>query len=115
MIIRAAGRVFGDALIALAYPQPCMLCGRSVEETKYGVACEACWIKTSVFDGSETLCWKCGVRVPAEIAEELRDQVRCHRCDAHSFTAARAVGLYEGPLREAVLQLKRRPHVSAYL
>ena len=33
--------------------------------------------------------------------------MRCHRCDSHGFTAARAVGLYEGALREAVLRLKR--------
>jgi ComF family protein len=31
------------------------------------------------------------------------------------FSAARAVGPYEGALRESVLQLKRRPHVTSQL
>lgn len=107
--------MFGDALLTLAYPQACAVCARSVEERKYGVACETCWLKTPVFAGTETLCWKCGVRAPGEVAEELRNDVRCHRCDLQSFTAARAVGLYEGALREAVLRLKREPHLSPHL
>ena len=107
--------MFGDALLTLAYPQACVICARSVEERKYGVACEACWIKTPVFDGSETLCWKCGVRALAEVSGEFHDQMRCHRCDSQAFTAARAIGLYEGALREAVLRLKREPHVAAHL
>ena len=32
---------FGDALLALAYPQACAICGASVEERKFGVACES--------------------------------------------------------------------------
>jgi ComF family protein len=41
--------------------------------------------------------------------------VRCRGCDAESFTAARACGLYEGALRAAVLALKREPHVASRL
>ena len=115
MELRDTVRTLSDALIAVAYPQACAICARSVEERKFGVTCQACWTKAPVFDGNETLCWKCGVRAPADIAEELRDLVRCHRCDSHAFTAARAVGSYEGPLREAVLQLKRQPHISSHL
>ena len=115
MILTDAARMFGNALLTLAYPQACAICARSVDERKYGVTCEACWIKAPVFDGSETLCWKCGVRAPAEVSEELREHVRCHRCDSNAFTAARAVGVYEGAVREAVLKLKREPHVSQHL
>ena len=50
-----------------------------------------------------------------DVAPELRDQVRCRRCDSQSFTAARAVGLYEGALRESILLLKRQPHLSQQL
>ena len=32
-----------DALLALVYPQSCRVCGGSVEERRYGVACESCW------------------------------------------------------------------------
>ena len=104
-----------DALLTLAYPQVCAICGRSVERRKFGVACEPCWNKTKIFTGEETLCWKCGAPAPADVAPDLRDEVRCRRCDSQSFTAARAVGLYEGALRESVLLLKRQPHVSFQL
>ena len=123
MILTEAARVFlkngahafGDALLALAYPQVCAICGASVEERKFGVACEGCWINAPVFDGTETLCWKCGLRAPGEVLPELRAEVRCHRCDSYAFTVARAVGLYKGALREAVLRLKRQPHVAQHV
>lgn len=101
--------VLSDALLTLAYPQVCAICGGSVEQRKFGVVCEACWSRTPTFTGAETLCWKCGMPAPAEVVD---DQVRCRRCDDQSFTAARAAGLYEGALRESVLLLKRQPHVS---
>ena len=95
--------MFFDALLTLAYPQVCAICDHSVEQRKFGVACEACWKATTIFTGDETLCWKCGALV------------NCRRCDSQSFTAARAVGLYEGALRESVLLLKRQPHLSQQL
>ena len=111
-----------DALLTIAYPQPCHVCGGSVEERRLGVACRACWEKTRVFTGAETICWKCGalspgMNLPAETAAdvEILREIRCRRCDSQSFTAARAVGLYEHGLRESVLSLKRRPHLSSHL
>lgn len=94
-----------DALLTLAYPQVCAICGLSVEERKFGVACAVCWNATTVFTGAETICSKCGAL----------DEVRCGRCESQSFTAARAVGLYEGALRESVLLLKRQPYLSKRL
>src|SRR5437868_9870610 len=97
-----------DALLTLVYPQACAVCGGSVEQRRFGVACEACWGATTIFTGRERLCWKCGVAA-------LYDEVRCRRCDSHSFTAARAVGLYEGALRESTLHLKRRPYLPQHV
>ena len=94
-----------DALLAVAYPQSCAICGGSVERREFGVACEACWKSTRIVKGSETLCSKCG----------LLDEARCGRCELWEFTGARAVGPYKGALRESVLELKRRPHVSRHL
>jgi len=100
--------MFLDALLTLAYPQACAMCGSSVEQRRFGVACEACWVATTIFTGRERLCWKCGVAA-------LHEEVKCRRCDLHSFTAARAVGLYEGALRESALQLKRRPYLPRHV
>jgi ComF family protein len=106
-------RAISDALLTLAYPQGCAICGCSVEERRFGVACEACWSATRIFDGTETICWKCGFL--SDEVSPVRDDVRCRRCDDQGFTAARAIGPYEGALRESVLQLKRQPHISQYL
>jgi ComF family protein len=102
---------FYDAALAVAYPQPCAVCGGSVESRLDGVACACCWEETRIFDGSETLCWKCGALSPGIIAIDKRDQVRCRRCDDEAFTAARACGIYAAALRASVLALKREPHL----
>jgi len=105
-----------DAALALAYPQPCAACDmRGVEARRDWPACAACWAATRVFAGGETLCWKCGAPAGGEVPAEKRPGVRCRRCDAEAFTAARACGLYEGALRAAVLGLKREPYVPARL
>ena len=102
-----------DALLTVAYPQVCRVCGGSVEERVLGVACEGCWKSTRIFTGTEAICWKCGALLPGiEQSADIRREVRCHSCDSQSFNAVRAVGLYEKALRESVLGLKRQPHVS---
>ena len=102
-----------DAILTLAYPQACTICGHSVEQRKFGFVCEGCWNATRIFTGAETSCWKCGLLSVADVG--LVDKVSCRRCESQSFTAARAIGPYEGALRESVLLLKRQPHVAQHL
>lgn len=104
-----------DAALSLLYPQSCAVCGASVEARGDGVACDACWQKTRIFSEDDLICWKCGILAPGSVPEEKRREVRCHRCDTEAYTAARAVGAYEGALRASVLALKREPYVSARL
>ena len=107
---------FYDALLTVAYPQECRVCGGSVEQRSLGVACEKCWQSTRVFTATETICWKCGALSPGiELSPEVKRDVRCRRCNEQAFTAARAAGLYEKALRQSVLELKRRPHCASYL
>lgn len=96
--------MFADALLTLAYPQACVICARSVEERKFGVACEACWTETRIFTDDDEICWKCGSPGPA-----------CGRCVALAFTAARAAGTYDGALRESALMLKRQPYLPRHV
>ncbi|MDQ1637358.1 MAG: hypothetical protein QOF62_697 [Pyrinomonadaceae bacterium] len=110
LAIRAAN-LFYDSCLALLYPQACAVCGDSVESRTLGVACERCWQATQIFTGNETVCWKCGAVSGGVVSPEQREEVRCRRCDADSFTVARAGGTYEGALRASVLALKREPHV----
>jgi len=116
MSLAGAIDLLADAALALLYPHPCAACGvESVEARADAPACAACWRATRVFTGEETLCWKCGALAPGDVPEEKRSDVRCRRCEAEGFMAARACGLYEGALRAAVLGLKREPFVSARL
>ncbi len=105
-----------DATLALVYPMVCAACGVAhVERRADAPACAACWQATRIFTGDETCCWKCGTLALAAVTAEDRAGVRCRRCDAEGFTAARAVGTYAGALRAAVLSLKRTPYVGARL
>lgn len=79
------------------------------------MTCEACWEKTRVFTGKETICWKCGLLLEGEAPPSFRDEVRCSRCEPQFFTAARAIGPYEGALRESVLELKRQPYLPEHV
>ena len=114
MFLTHATRLFYDALLTLSYPQSCAICGRSVEERRFGVACEKCWNATRILSGAETICWKCGL-LSDEVSPARLDEVRCRRCETQSFTAARSIGPYEDALRASVLELKRQPHISPHL
>ena len=94
-----------DAILTLAYPQTCVICGKSVEQRRFGVACETCWSETRIFADDERICLKCGAP----------DHERCGRCEELAFTVARAAGIYEGALRESVLLLKRQPYVPQHV
>ena len=106
-----------DATLALVYPLKCAACGgASVEARRDAPACAACWHATTTFAGEELCCWKCGAAARGgDLSPEKRIEVRCRRCDELAFTAARAVGKYEGALRAVVLTLKHEPYVSARL
>lgn len=104
-----------DAALALLYPQPCAICGLSVEAKEDGAACARCWEGTRIFSSEDVLCWKCGAVSVGTISERMREEVRCRRCAHEAFTAARAVGVYEGALRASILALKREPSVPKRL
>ncbi len=105
MNLTRAGELIYDAVLTLAYPQVCVICGRSVERRRFGVACETCWSETRIFTDEELICLKCGAP----------DQERCGRCEDLAFTTARAAGIYEGALRESVLLLKRQPYLPQHV
>jgi ComF family protein len=114
-LLHTFDRLF-DAALALLYPQACAACGRGgVERRADWPACAGCWATTRLFEGDETLCWKCGAPAGGEVPDEVKPTVRCRRCDAEEFDAARACGVYEGALRAAVLSLKREPFVPPRL
>ena len=103
-----------DALLSVAYPHACRLCGKNVESRAFGVVCSECWKLTRLFSELDPICWKCGGLLPGRTFVDPVD-LRCRTCELQSFTAARSCGLYEKALRQSVLELKRRPNLASYL
>lgn len=102
-------KAISDSLFALLYPQACHICSNISERVHEGVACTACWERTRIFSGRETLCYKCG--------DLLREQAGssdafCHQCDGHFYDRARSAGVYENGLSASVLYLKQTPQLS---
>ena len=105
MNLTRAGEIICDVVLTLAYPQICVICGRSVEQRRFGVACESCWKETRIFTDEDEICSKCGSPGPPA----------CGRCEVMAFTAARAAGTYREALRESALMLKRQPHLPQHV
>ena len=107
--------MFFDSLLTIAYPTSCSICERGVDSRHYGPVCDECWRATKVFDGTENVCWKCGVQA-GEVRQSINSEsISCNRCSTLMFEAARACGVYGGALRASVLELKRTPVIAPFL
>lgn len=77
-----------DALLALVYPQSCRVCGNSVEQRRFGVACESCWRAQILTDQGAIGFYEGALRetvlllkrqpyLPQHVVELLREASRC--------------------------------------
>src|SRR5690348_17122816 len=98
-----------DPILATVFQQTCHVCRGSVSAHTDGVACADCWAATRIFDGSETLCEKCGA--VAKKGQTFHSG-KCGQCDDGSYDAAFACGVYEKALAATVVSLKKIPHLS---
>ena len=102
-------KAISDSLFTLLYPQACHICSNISERVREGVACTACWQKTRIFSGRETLCEKCGDLISEQAGYP---DAFCHQCDDHFYDRARSAGVYENGLSASVLYLKQTPRLS---
>src|SRR2546423_11780206 len=102
-------RNFFDPIVSVIYPQKCLACGGAVELLRDGAACADCWNATQIFDGTETLCRKCGAFLSRTNGNGLTD---CRLCGDAEFDMAFAAGIYERALAATVVNLKRSPYLS---
>ncbi len=104
-------KALSHSILSVIYPQECLCCHGEVESPDDGIACSGCWANTRIFDGSETLCTKCG----AFLFEggPSRNEVQCRRCDEHSYDRVFSVGIYEHALSASIVHLKRNPSISS--
>ena len=106
-------RVLSDSVLSLLYPQACGVCCGEVDSSDDGDACFDCWNATRIFNGSEALCNKCGAFLFE--GRNSGGQVRCGRCDEHSYDRAFAIGVYERALSASIIHLKRTPRIATRL
>jgi ComF family protein len=95
--LRQARRIW-SSLLDLVYPPQCLLCGAYDEP----VVCGRCHAAFAPIP--EPVCGRCGR--PGEEGSACRN---CQEASAHGgwgFDAARAGGIYWGPLREGIHRLK---------
>jgi len=98
-----------DHVVSIVYPQACHVCGGPVELHHDGIACSDCWSATRIFDGTETLCGKCG----AYGGNGDSPTSLCAQCVDDRYDRAVAVGVYEKALAATVVHLKKTPYISA--
>jgi ComF family protein len=86
-----------SGLLDLVYPPKCLVCGDMQPE----YFCEAC--RAEIVFIQPPVCSRCGAPI---------QDGPCAECFGieYAFDAARAVGVYDGPLREAIHQLKYSGH-----
>ena len=98
-------RDLGNALITALLAPACAVCGALLERPLCGCVCESCW--RSVLPITPPVCDRCGDSTP-------RSDGCCANCAGRSsvVTRARAIGEYEGTLREIIHALKYSGRVS---
>lgn len=99
-----------QSVLSIIYPQDCTACGGLVESHSDGVACSDCWTETRIFNGSETLCTKCGAFLFH--SGSSASTALCRKCDDLHFDRALAVGIYEHALSASIIRLKRSPYIA---
>jgi ComF family protein len=87
------------------FEPPCVACGATLVRPLDGAVCEGCWIGIQRI--TPPLCDRCGDPMPSSLASFVSEH-RCRQCreSAHGVTRSRAIGPYEGRLRDIVHALK---------
>ena len=101
----AAFRSLADAALAVLTAPACAICREPLDTPLAGAVCAACWSRIRPL--TEPLCDICGDALPSW--RQGHDSTRqCVRCSNHPrvITIGRAVGGYEGTLRDILHALK---------
>ena len=90
-----------DALVAVVIAPCCACCGGALETPHTGPVCARCWNGIQASTGP--LCRTCG-----DVLSTWREGQICARCQRtpRAITMGRAIGSYEGTLREVLHALK---------
>jgi ComF family protein len=100
-----------DALLSVLVAPACAACGRLLETPSRGPVCEPCW--SAIEPITPPVCNVCGEPLPSwRVISQI--DARCARCRRApgSIDGARAIGLYDGSLRDIIHALKYRGRVT---
>ena len=101
--VRRTFAYFRHGLADVLYPAHCLGCGLPIAgET--GVVCPAC--RAKLIDENERRCPRCAGLVGSDAVKGSCPD--CRRSPGFRFGTAAAVGIYDGDLRELVLEFKYR-------
>ena len=94
-----------DAVLTVVFASSCAACGDLLDEPTKGPVCRRCW--RSILPLTPPLCDGCGDPLPSwrSISLPLGQCPRCRRT-RRQVDRARAIGEYDGALREIVHALK---------
>lgn len=92
----------------MAYPQLCLSCEANLSLPDEN-SCKECWAETTIFDGSEAACEKCGLLLGGLKTDRI---AHCWQCDGHKYDKARSIGIYSHSLASAVISLKTVPNLT---
>ena len=100
-----AFRSVADSVLAVLLAPSCAACGELLEHPTSGPVCASCW--RSILPLTPPVCDRCGDPLPTWRAISV-PLARCPRCRRgnRQVDRARAVGGYDGALREIVHALK---------
>jgi ComF family protein len=98
----------GSRLVDVILPWHCYHCGQPIASEGRGGFCASCWRMIHFIKPPYCPC--CGEPFQSPIALMYSPEYRCGACRAQPppFDHARAIGRYEGPLRQAIHLLKYR-------
>jgi ComF family protein len=96
---------FWHGITDLIYPPRCLLCRRPPRLSRDHF-CEDC--TEQLFGDTKLVCPRCA----ANVGPYSLDEGQCHHCraDPPAFDAALRLGIYDGPLKAAVLLMKNANH-----
>jgi ComF family protein len=93
-----------DALASVLFPVNCVHCGQTVDSIQDAAVCRICWEK--VIPLPDPHCQLCGYPLASPAAFSLYPL--CGPCRRHyyAFDHARALGIFENPLKEIIHHFK---------
>jgi ComF family protein len=100
-------RTVADALVTALLAPACAVCNAVLDHPTHGCICSNCW--RSIRPITPPICDRCGDPLAQQNHSPIPDpQSFCARCSAteSAIVRARAVGEYEGTLREIIHALK---------